>query len=170
MFGFLKDKIKGALEKFSKKIDEAPEEVKEVIIESKDAPRNEKTEEVVVFESKAPKQEIKPTATKQIAEQQKQTTEFRKTIIAEPTVQIPKSETRQLDLKQTEPPKHTIESTKSSRPSLLTPEARAELERKFGSRKPAEKKETTAETKPTDKQKTELKTIKKQKNKLKLRE
>lgn len=65
MFGFLKDKLKGALGKLTKKVEEAPEE--EITVE-KEVAKKPKKEEKPKVEKKPQKKEVEKPAKKEIAE------------------------------------------------------------------------------------------------------
>jgi len=82
MFGFLKKKIKGALDKFTKKVEEeAPEEEVEVKKEVVEEPRVEEVKEVV--EEKVEEPEVKEEPKKEVKEEVKEVPEEKEEVIEE---------------------------------------------------------------------------------------
>ncbi len=139
MFNFLKEKIKGALSKFAKNVEEAPsEEVKvEVPVELIDTTKVKEPEfEVppVVEKFAPPKKEI-PLEAKNIAEK----------ILPSP----PKTEPTKATLEVPKPIMHKPEFKKPEQPSILTQEQKEKLTHKFDFRKTIKEEPTVEEVKPT---------------------
>lgn len=91
MFGFLKDKIKGALQKFSKKVEEAPEREEEVEVPLKVESSEVKKEKSKGFEKKESKKIEKREAKKQELKKDHAKKEERK---QEPKTNVIKTETK----------------------------------------------------------------------------
>ena len=81
MFGFLKDKLKGALDKFSKKVEEEPDEIIEVE-EPVPKPKKEKSDS----EEKKPIKEDKPKKGK--TEEKKSSKKEDKTMTGKPMTKV----------------------------------------------------------------------------------